>query len=677
MITVTSIQRVSTTSTGGQSVGGHSSEPSFSPDGTKIMFTSGANNLVAGDTNNSDDVFVKDLASGAVTRVSTSSAGGQGNGVSGICTFSPTGNKVAFVSSASNLVAGDTNGQFDVFVKDLTTGALTRVSTNGSGVQASGFSANPNFSADGSKLTFQSDANNLVAGDTNATFDVFVKDLVSGAVTRLSTDASGVQGNNVSFEPVFSPDGTKVAFESYASNLVAGDPNDFLSGIYLKNISTGAISKVDTASNGAFANDVSFNPVFSPDGTKISFVSRASNLVAGDTNGQEDIFIKDLATGAVTRVSVTASGTQGNFGARDQVFSPDGTKMAFRGESSTLIAGDTNNESDIFIKDLVTGELARVSQTPTGVEANGGSITPSFSPDGTKLIFNSFANNLVAGDTNAVRDLFIVSIDYGTAGQTITGGIGNDSLVGGAGNDSIYGDLGLDTLEGGAGNDTISGWSGNDLLIGGTGNDSLNGDGGNDSLYGEDGNDTLNGGSGNDTLVGGEGVNSLSGGSGDDSLTSGAGNDILLGGTGADTLMGFDGRDSLSGNDGNDSLHGVNGDDVLSGGAGADYLNGELGRDTMLGGAGMDVFIYYDRAESTETAPDRIKDFTVGEDKLYLVGLGYSALTNAAGHVDGTLRLAYSATSNTTYVRDDFSTFEIALEGGDYRATLQNSDFVF
>ncbi|MFG1339985.1 VCBS domain-containing protein [Xanthobacter autotrophicus] len=402
------VTRVSTTAAGAQG-NGYSYSPVFSPDGTKVAFYSSASNLVAGGTNGAYDIFVKDLATGAVTRVSADAAGAQGNSSSYSPVFSPDGTKVAFYSYASNLVAGDTNGTYDIFVKDLTTGAVTRVSTDTAGTQGNYDSVIPVFSPDGTKVAFVSVASNLVAGDTNDTPDIFVKDLTTGAVTRVSTDAAGAQGNGGTNDLVFSPDGTKVAFYSYADNLVAGDTNNS-ADTFVKDLTTGAVTRVSTDAAGAQGNSYSSSPVFSPDGTKVAFYSNASNLVAGDTNGATDIFVKDLTTGAITRVSTDAAGAQGNYYSYSPVFSPDGTKVAFYSYASNLVAGDTNGSADIFVKDLTTGAVTRVSTDAAGAQGNYESYDPVFSPDGTKVAFYSLASNLVAGDTNGTTDIFVKDI---------------------------------------------------------------------------------------------------------------------------------------------------------------------------------------------------------------------------------------------------------------------------
>ncbi len=332
--------KIISTAVNGALSNGNSYGLTFSPNGKQVYFTSYASNLVVGDTNGAADVFVKDLTSGDISLAITASDGSPSNSASYSFVFSPNGSKVAFVSYASNLVAGDTNGASDVFVKDLTSGVLTRVSTGVGGIQSNGDSVGHVFSPDGGKIAFISNASNLVAGDTNSVSDIFIKNLTSGAITRVSTATNGAQSDGSSYNLVFSPDGTKIAFASTAGNLVVGD-NNFSSDIFVKNLVTGAVTRVSTAADGTQGNGISGEVVFSPDGSKIAFVSYASNLITGDNNNVGDVFIKDLASGAITRVSTSANGTQSNGNSYGLVFSPDGNKIAFVSNASNLVVGDT------------------------------------------------------------------------------------------------------------------------------------------------------------------------------------------------------------------------------------------------------------------------------------------------------------------------------------------------
>jgi tricorn protease-like protein len=328
--------------------------PSFSADARTVVFESGASNLVAGDSNGARDVFVKDLQSGAIQRVSTDAAGAQGNGASSKAQFSADGRTVVFESYASNLVNGDSNGANDIFVKNLQSGAIQRVSSDAAGVQGNYGSSNAQFSADARYVVFESAASNLVAGDSNFGSDIFVKDLQSGAIQRVSTDPAGVQGNGQSSNARFSADGRTVVFESSASNLVAGDSNG-VTDVFVKDLQSGASRRVSSDAAGVQGNSSSTNAQISTDGRYVVFESYASNLVAGDSNGVTDVFVKDLQSGAIRRVSSDAAGVQGNNTSWYAQFSADGRYVVFGSSASNLVASDSNGAGDIF----------RVAQPPS------------------------------------------------------------------------------------------------------------------------------------------------------------------------------------------------------------------------------------------------------------------------------------------------------------------------
>ena len=371
--------------------------------------------------------------SGTLTRVS-SGPNGQGNGFSLRPSLSANGTKVAFDSFATNLVAGDTNEATDVFIKDLTTGAVT-LANLGAGGQGNSFSLRPSLSADGARVAFSSNASNLVAGDTNGVADVFVKDLATGAVVLVSTGANG-PGNDASDAPSLSADGTRVAFTSYASNLVVGDAND-RSDVFVRTLATGALLLVSTGASGQ-GNDLSDTPSLSADGAKVAFTSFASNLVVGDANDRGDVFVKDLVTGAVTLVSTGASG-QGNDVSDTPSISADGTRIAFSSFASNLVAGDANSAEDTLLKDLATGTIMLVTAGADGQQSEGAFPGPSISADGTRVAFSSPASNLVTGDTNGTDDVFVKAVPV-LAGKTTTIGAGPDTLVLRIAQDAYQGD---------------------------------------------------------------------------------------------------------------------------------------------------------------------------------------------------------------------------------------------
>ena len=364
----------------------------------------------------------------ATTRVSTAVDGTQGNDISQMAAtgsqVSADGRYVVFTSTSSNLVAGDANGQQDVFVKDTLTGTVTLVSTDSTGVQGNNSSNTPSISADGTHVAFQSTASNLVAGDTNNQQDIFVKDLATGTTTRVSTDSTGVQVNGISSIASISADGTRVAFQSNASTLVAGDTNS-TTDVFVKDLGTGTTTRVSTDSAGAQSAGTSINASISGDGTRVAFQSNASNLVTGDTNGSTDVFVKDLGTGTTTRVSTDSTGAQSTGGnSLAPSISADGTRVAFSSTASNLVASDTNGQQDVFVKDLGTGTITRVSTDSAGAEGDGTSANSSISGDGTRVAFQSNANNLVADDTNGSTDVFEADVACYVTGTRIRSDVG-------------------------------------------------------------------------------------------------------------------------------------------------------------------------------------------------------------------------------------------------------------
>jgi WD40 repeat protein len=399
--------RVSVDSSGNEGDSDSLGPPSISADGRVVAFPSHATNLVAGDNNWSMDVFVHDRTTGSTERVSVDSSGAEGNNSSGSVSISADGQVVAFSSYASNLVAGDNNGQVDVFVHDRATGITERVSVDSSGVEGNDDSDYPSISADGQVVAFWSMATNLVAGDTNASNDVFVHDRATGITERMSVDSSGVQGNDFSFyPPSISADGQVVAFCSDASNLVPSDKNA-TSDIFVHDRATGITDRMSVDSSGRQGNLTSVYPSISADGQVVAFYSAATNLVAGDTNRTSDVFVHDRASGITERMSVDSSGTQGNRNSFVASISADGQIVAFESWASNLVAGDKNGFYDIFVHDRSTGITERVNLNSSGAEGNANTFDPSISADGLIVASWSTASNLVAGDTNGYADVFV------------------------------------------------------------------------------------------------------------------------------------------------------------------------------------------------------------------------------------------------------------------------------
>lgn len=386
-----------------------SSRSTISSDGRFQIFDSLATNLVGGDTNSATDIFIKDFQTGEIKRLSTSSTGQEGNGtsVSSANSLSADGRYVVFHSDATNLVSGDTNSQTDIFRKDLLTDEIIRVSTSSSGSEASdGFSRSASISADGRYVVFQSAATNLVSADTNGQYDIFRKDLLTGELMRASTSSSGLQasdGNSTGSS--ISADGRYVLFNSTSTDLVGGDTNG-VADLFRRDMLTGEIIRVSTSSSGVEATGGSTaSGTLSSDGRYVVFTSSATNLISGDTNALADIFRKDIQTGETIRVSTSSTGIQTTGGASGiSSMSNDGRYVVFSSSATNLVPGDTNAQSDVFVKDLQTNQTRRVNLSENGSQTDSGSIqfagNASISADGRYVFFRSTFTDQLDGSSS-------------------------------------------------------------------------------------------------------------------------------------------------------------------------------------------------------------------------------------------------------------------------------------
>jgi Tol biopolymer transport system component len=370
---------------------GHRST-SLSADGRFVAFLSDAANLVPGDLNAARDAFVKDRATGAVERVSVRTGGGEANGHTLYVSMSADGRYVAFSSLATNLVPGDLNGASDVFVRDRAAGRTIRVSTTPTGAEGDDASDRPKISATGAFVVFDSDARNLTPGDVNGRRDVFVKVVAGGWVERASVSSTGDAGSGDSTDPVISADGRFVAFTSGATNLVAGDFNARWD-VFVRNRGTGTTERVSVSTGGAEGNRDAIEPAISASGKLVAFTSKASNLVPNDTNLDQDIFVRDRGSATTRRVSVADSGAEGDDDSTAPTISADGRFVAFESNASNLAPVPTSR-SQIFVRDLALGQTDLVSARADGAQADHSSRTPAISGDGTTIAFRSDALNL-------------------------------------------------------------------------------------------------------------------------------------------------------------------------------------------------------------------------------------------------------------------------------------------
>ena len=348
-------------------------------------------------------------APGFTELVSVSSAGVQGDQDSELPSVSADGRFVAFASFSDNLVAGDTNGRSDIFVRDRLTGTTERVSVSSAGRQAEGDSGilggmgAPSISADGRFVAFDSEGTNLVRGDTNGTADVFVRDRLLGTTERISAGAQFGGGT----EGTISDDGNRVAFVSFADDIVAPDTN-FTSDIFVRDRTTGVTVRATDAQDGSQANSSSFNPDLNANGQLVAFDSFASNLAPGDDDGAVDVFVRDLDTGVTEGISLSPAGSSGvlNHGSGATI-SPNGRWVAFSTQETNLFPDANGPVEDVVLFDRTSRTYEVESVNDTGAQGNDNSNQPSVSADGRYVAFTSFAQNLVPEDANFRNDVFV------------------------------------------------------------------------------------------------------------------------------------------------------------------------------------------------------------------------------------------------------------------------------
>ena len=360
-------------------------------------------------------VLVQASGAGAAAfeRLSVSSGGAEGDGGSYGPSTSADGRFTAFVSNASNLVAGDTNGRCDTFVRDARSGSTERVSLRSDGGQsADGFQcASPAISGDGRFVAFGSDAADLVAGDANGFLDVFVRDRAAGTTRRVSVATDGSESDSNSFDPAISADGRVVAFFSGASNLVPGrSVSD--AGVYAHDLDSGATEWLSVPlDGGSVQTGPSFRPSVSADGRFVAFASASDELVAGDTNLSEDAFVRDRELDTTTRVSVRSDGGQIEEPRRradDTAISADGRSVVFTSDARDLVPGVAGSVLQVFVHDRASATTSVASVNAAGAPGYGDdSYGPSISGDGRLVAFHTGASNFFPGHVFGAIDVVV------------------------------------------------------------------------------------------------------------------------------------------------------------------------------------------------------------------------------------------------------------------------------
>jgi hypothetical protein len=462
---VTTLVSVNVNGFGGN---GNSTYGGMSPDGRFVAFSSDASDLVGGDTNGWRDVFVRDMVAGTTTLVSQSTTGGFGNGESSSPAITPDGRYVAFWSLANNLVANDRNGIPDEFVRNMVL-QTTVVASIGANSSTGSYTSAPSISTNGRYVAFWSSyAGMTFSSSISLSGDVYVADLVAGTVYWASSNAAlltkniaGI-GTTFSYHPVLSDDGSLVVFKTANTNgtgraailqfnvtnqittlissnalpqTVYGDdaygPEMTPDGRFISFSSapsgTGvatnvALFDIQLSSNMVVSTNlvgtnlpasVANTPMITPDGRYVTFLSNEGDLTTNVVSNGMHIFRWDKQTGSVAMLDVDTNGVGStDFTGAFPSVSTNGQYIAFSGPDGSLVPSDFNLASDVFLRDATVGTTQLISQRSLSVSTRSGDkysseSAPSVSANGRWVAFASYANDLVANDTNNARDVFV------------------------------------------------------------------------------------------------------------------------------------------------------------------------------------------------------------------------------------------------------------------------------
>lgn len=401
--------------------------PAVSADGRWVAFSSDASNLVPGDYNHTRDIFLRDTKTDSTRRISVSDTGQQGNAASYNPTISGDGRYVVYDSYATNLVPGDTNRQGDVFLYDRNARTTTRISMGYDGSQTDAESGFGVISEDGNVIGFESRATNIMKGVKSAATQLYAYDRAKKTTDLVTTAFLGGPASSGSGALSLSNDGRYVAFSSSSTDLVPYDVNQH-DDIFVRDRQTKTTRRVSVNSVGGESNGTSAEPAISGDGRYVAFESEATNLLGidptfqddpksiinpegkldtGDTNGVPDVFLHDMQTGSTERVSISATGEQANADSYAASISEDGRYVAFVSLATNLVLGDTNGVREVFVRDRRKHTTIRVAMSDAGLQGNKLSVMPAISRDGSVVVFASDASNLVLGDTNHDTDIFL------------------------------------------------------------------------------------------------------------------------------------------------------------------------------------------------------------------------------------------------------------------------------
>jgi Tol biopolymer transport system component len=391
-------------SVGTDAAGGASTAPVIARNGVRLAFASTASDLVSGGSNGRSHIYLRDPASGQTERISDRVAALQPSAIEDY-------NDPSLSADGASIVFSGSAGQVWAVIH----GVARLASSNLAGAPGNGPSQQPMLAGKGRYLVFESRADNLAAADGNgAVSDIFRKDLETGTVTLVSAGAAGEAANGASSAPWASDDGRSVVFISSASNLTAVPGNGTAQAVMLRD---GELPQrlllSRNLATGEAGNGPSGDVRITPDGRFGVFASSASNLVAEDGNNASDIFFFEIGSAGVVRLerlSLSIYGEEGNAGSFAPSIRDDGGLVVFATDASNLVELDFNGQRDVLLKDTVSRNVQRLSRSADGLQPNGASDRPMLSGDGSAIVFQSAARNLAAADRDADLDVYAVTL---------------------------------------------------------------------------------------------------------------------------------------------------------------------------------------------------------------------------------------------------------------------------
>lgn len=388
-------------------------DAAISADGRYVAYTSYSGDLPGATPDNGyADVFRYDRQTGATLLVS-SGAGAPGNGDSWGADISADGSVIVFTSRATNLrVAADGNGRVSDVYRWRASSGIDLISVDVAGGPVNDDAGNPSLSADGRWIAWSSVASDIsISGDTNSATDVFLTEADAGVGPALvSHNQAGTPATGFSDDPRISADGSTVVFGSGAADIVAGDTNA-VDDVFAYDRASTVVTVVSRGPGGTLPTRASRQPDVSGDGRYVVYASASGNLADPETDNDEDVFLTDRTTGVTTRVSRNAAGGHAGGSSYQARISANGRVVAFKSDAADIVPGDTNGYEDVFVRLLASGTNVRVSVNGAGGQVQGGnSYLPDLSADGRWTSWESFSTDVLVGDVNDDPDVFLTDL---------------------------------------------------------------------------------------------------------------------------------------------------------------------------------------------------------------------------------------------------------------------------